>query len=293
MSSTNLSVMLPRRFRETSPNQPVYEPIAPVGICACGRALARCSCAHRPTLPTRYRKAALAGGLGSIGKYTAAVLTLVLKIRSLLPQSTAGARFCRLRSERRALAAKVRGSADSLDGIYDTILDRLGNTRSQPSWLRRVVLTAESDYVLPFEQFDPHFLRIESVRDWLSDDEVRADLKALATERILADGADTAAIRARLAQSYARYTSDDPILARVRIDTVLSGLVASALSSLGPSERITVNLVQQSNLRINRTNAEILAAISRIESLAERRCERDTAASALARAAPHLVIGLN
>ncbi len=199
-----------------------------------------------------------AGGLRSIGACVAAILTDVLKISSLLLPRKAGAHLSRLRCERRAMAPGPPSNADLLGGIYDTTLDRLGNNRNEPAWWRKVVLTAEGDYILPYGKPDgdhagPHFLRILSVREWLSDYHVRADLKALATERILAEGTDTGVIRTRLAQSYAHHTFDDPILAEVPIDTVVSGLIAGALSSFGLQERIIVSLIRESNLRINRT----------------------------------------
>jgi hypothetical protein len=257
----------PNDQRETQLNQSFSRPITPIAICGCGRSLVECSCTRESTLAARHRETGLDGDLWSISRCIAAVLTNVLKMRSLLSLRATGEGFNRLRSERGAMAPEAGNNADLLDGIYDATLDRLGNGRGEPSWWRRVVLKAEGDYVLPYQKLDPHILRIESVREWLSDYRVRADLKALATERILAYETDAGVIRARLAQSYARCTLDDSASAQVHIETVLSGLVAGALSSLGPSERMMVSLIQQSNRRINQTNSEILGAISRIESM--------------------------
>ena len=208
------------------------------------------------------------GALSSIGTCMAAVLTNLLQIPSLLVRGRTGAHLRRLRCERRAMAPEAKSKIDLLDSAYEATLDRLGDYRKEP-WWRKILLKAEGDYVLPYgksDHFGPHFLRIESVCQWLSDYHVRADLKVLATERILVVGADTEAVRARLAQSYARYTFDDPILAKTPIDTVVCGLVAGALSSLGPSEQMMLSLIRESNIRINRTSAEILAAISLIDS---------------------------
>lgn len=228
------------------------------------------------------RSTGLASGLRSL----AAALTQVLKI---VP-SKVGARWRRLRCERRAMGCDAWRPTNLLDHLYDQTLDRLGDTRSEPSWWRKVILQAEGDYILPQEKSGddgdgPHFLRIPSAREWLSDYQVRADLKALATEKILADGAATGELRGRLAQSYAHHTLDDPALAGVRINTVLNGLVAGALSALGPREHVIVSLMRESNLRTQRSHAEVLAAISRIESKLtsrslenERRCERDSIA---------------
>jgi hypothetical protein len=65
------------------------------------------------------------------------------------------------------------------------MLARLGNYSSEASWWRRLILSAEGDYVLPYNQFGPHFLRIPAIRDWLDNWYVCADLKVLATEKLL------------------------------------------------------------------------------------------------------------
>lgn len=217
--------------------------------------------------------------LGGIGTCIAAVLTKALMMPLLGLPRKARAHVRRLRCERSAMEPAAWSKADLLDAAYDATLDRLGNKRNEPTWWRKVLLTAEGNYILPCgtaEHAGPHHLRIDSVRQWLSDYHVRADLKALATERILADGTDTAGIRARLAQSYAHYTFNDPMLAEAPIETVLCGLVAGALCSLAPSEQMMVSLIRQSNRRINRANAEILAAISRTErKLASRSLEAE------------------
>ena len=218
--------------------------------------------------------------VSTFGNGVAILLKTFLKLSWLLP-GRARARFIRLRRERQAVGPGRRPQPNILDTMFDTTLDRLGNLRNEPSWWRRLVLTAEGDYILPNSNFDPHFLRIPSVRDWLTDCFVRADLKVLAKERLLAGGTDTSAIRERLALSYSRYTSDDPALAGGSIDTVLFGLIAGALSVLSPSERFIAELMREVNLRINTTKAEIRGDVSRIEKMltplkvqTEKQCER-------------------
>ncbi len=215
--------------------------------------------------------------LGTFGNGVAVLLRTLLKLSWLLP----GARFSRLRCERRAVGPGRRPQANILDYIFDATLDRMGNNRNEPSWWRSIVLTAEGDYMLPYSEFDPHFLRIPSIRDWLSDCYVRADLKVLAKERLLAEGTETRAVRERLAVSYSRYTSDDPAFATASIDTALLGLTAGALSTLSPSERIIVELMRETNHRINTASAEILGVLSRIDKMLpprtaqpEKQCER-------------------
>jgi uncharacterized protein YjiS (DUF1127 family) len=204
--------------------------------------------------------------VGPFGNGLALILKQFLTLSWLLP-GKAAAHFRHLRCERRAMAPQRRRQQNTLDSIYETMLDRLGNCKSESSWWRRIILTAEGDYILPYRKFDPHFLRIPSVRDWLSDCYVRGDLKVLATDRLLANGIDTGPVRERLACAYSRYTSNEPMLAAASIDTVVFGLLAGALSMLSPSERIIVELMRQTNQRINTTSAEIHGALSRIEEL--------------------------
>jgi hypothetical protein len=266
--------------RETCRNRSLYEVITPIGICcSCGEALSECRCVHDPKLPT-HRETAAATIFQSVETCLAAVLTNVLKIRSLLARLTAGQSQSQLYSERCAMMQDAR-KTDFMEDVYDATLDRLGNRRTDRSWSQRIFLKAQHDYILPYERSGPHLLRIESVQEWLSDYQVRADLKSLATDRILAFGTDADVIRRRLGQSYARYTSDDSELAKIYIETALSGLVAGALSSFSTSQRLTVSLVQRTNLRINQTNFEILSAISRIESLIHREIRAGTATGAL------------
>jgi hypothetical protein len=219
--------------------------------------------APAPLIPLDWCRSAKNGGvsLGIVGKAAAFLLQKVLTITCLL--TGRATHLNRLWCERRAMGPGRQLQANSLDRTFDATLDRLSNNRKEPSWWRRIVLTAEGDYILPYKNIDPHLLRIPSIRDWLSDCYVRADFKTLAQEKLATGLADNGPARDRLARSYARYTFDHPALANVAIDTVLLGLAESVLSELHPSELIVVDLMRESNLRINSANAEIMHAIQR------------------------------
>jgi hypothetical protein len=200
----------------------------------------------------------------------------VLGFFQIVPGWPATSHLRRLGCERVVMAAGAFREADSLDRAFDATLDRLGNAKDEASWWRKLVLTAEGDYVLPYNGFDPHFLRIPSVRDWLSNGYVRADLKTLATEKILASGRNTDITRERLACSYARYTAEDPGLAAGTIDVVVNGLVAGILSALSPSQRIVADLMRENSRRINAASAELLRAVLRLEqSVSPRLAQSD------------------
>ena len=122
-------------------------------------------------------------GLGQLGKLTAFFLTRILTVLYLLTGRAAHLR--QLRCERRALRPGRQTQSGGLHCTFDQMLARLGNYSSETSWWRRLILSAEGDYVLPYNQFDPHFLRIPAIRDWLDNWYVCADLKVLATEKLL------------------------------------------------------------------------------------------------------------
>jgi hypothetical protein len=269
-------------------SSPVYAPDTAVEIGGRlqppGRCLRASEAAFHAAAPPKF----VAAVFRRIGHCTAAALsialTLALKVPKFLLRRATRAYLHRLRCERRAMKPGARREPDALDSIYDATLDRLGRSpRPSVWWWREVMAAAEADHVLPYQRphaYDryrgPHFLRIESVREWLGDPQVRAGLKALATERILASKIDTAAVRARLAQSYACYTFEHPAFAELRIDTAVDGLVAGALSSLAPSERLMLSLMRESTMHCRRICADVLAALSRIESLmAARRPETE------------------
>jgi len=225
---------------------------APTMTCGCALPLDQCTCAAGSA------RGFAAQQTGAIGTGIAALLTIAMRLL----------RTRRLRHERRAMAPGVHNEADLLDRLYVATLDRLGD-RNASTWWRKVILKAQGDFVLPpgdDNRSGPHFLRLESVREWLSDYQVRADFKVLATQAILACGTDAPAARARLAVSYAHYTLDDPATAKARIEAVVCGLVAGVLIALSHSQQVLVALTRQNNLHRNHANAEILAAISRIES---------------------------
>lgn len=207
----------------------------------------------------------MAAARRSIETGLAALLTAALSVpRAILPPR-AQSHVDRLRCERRAMAPGARSEADLLDGIYDATLDRIGK-KSVARWWRKIVLRAQGHYLLPDNQYGTHCLQIECVREWLGNHYVRADLKALATSEMLGNATDTGEIRARLAQAYAQHTFEEPALAQGPIDTVVSGLVAGALSALHPSQRIMLALVREDHRHGQQTNSAVLAALSRIEA---------------------------
>jgi hypothetical protein len=218
----------------------------------------------------------LAIALARLGSCVAAILVAAQGMPRAFLSKKARMHLHRLRCERRAMALDAREEPSLLDGIYDATLDRLGSVPDGSAWWRRVMLAAEAKYVLPYQHSNaepdgyvgPHFLSIPSLRQWLADRHVRADLKVLATETILATECDVGAIRKRLAQSYADHTYEGPEFANVPIAAAVDGLVAGALCLLRPAERLVVGLMRETNLQNRRTRADILNAIARIDSAA-------------------------
>ncbi len=264
--------------------QPVYRPSILSATCACLRPLARCCCANPARFGRTGAQPARVDALHIAGKCIAAALTAALKLFRPLLLGNPRAYAERLRAERLAMAPGALSAGDQLDGIYNATLARLGDFRQERSWWRRVILKTESDYVLRSARTEPdadirlHFLRRASIREWLGEHDVQVDLKTLATERLLGFEIDAKALRARLAQSYADYTLEDPLLAKAAIETVVAGLVAGALAALGWPQTLMLALWRESNRRTNRADKDVLAAVSRIEgtvlALLERLSQR-------------------
>lgn len=251
--------------------QPVYRPSIASATCACLRPLAQCRCAN----PERFGHADAESALADVlfGGSVATVLTLALKLLRPLLLGKARVYAERLRAERLAMAPGARSAGDQLDEIYNATLARLADFIEESSWWRKVILKAELDYVLRSARIDLggdielHFLHRVSIREWLAELDVQIDLKSLATERLLGIGIDAEVLRARLAQSYANYTLEDPLLANAAIETVLAGLVAGALAALGRPQTLMLALWRESNTRINRADKDVLAAVARIEGM--------------------------
>jgi hypothetical protein len=204
-------------------------------------------------------------GHGYFGAFCVAVLTNAQKLSWLLPSGGFRRSLNRRRRERGAMTIDYAKESVFLDRVFGPTLARLGSFQvSLPSW-HRVIVEVEANYLLLHAGADPHFLRMESVRDWLRDTQVCADLKTLAMERLGGIATDAETTRRRLAQSYAKYTFDDPVLAATPIETAIAGLVAGALSSFSEAERLILGLMRESNSKSFQLQSEILAAITRLE----------------------------
>ena len=83
----------------------------------------------------------------------------------------------------------------------------------------------------------PDFFRVESVREWLREAQVRSDLTAIATDRVLGHAEDDAAARQRLRQAYMRCTGEAAHLADDRIDVALAVLAAGFVAGIEPAHR--------------------------------------------------------
>jgi hypothetical protein len=194
-----------------------------------------------------------ASPLGPIGFCIGTLLGGALQAL-LLPGLRATSKYLRrLHDERAAIDCGSGREWGRLEKIYNRTLDRLGDTRNTAGLWQRLVLVAEADCVLPYRVSEPHFLAIPSVREWLSNAYVRADLKLLASEKIFGTATDTDAARQRLADWYAHYTAEDSALAVARINAAISGLVAGVLSNLNRSEQLLIELMRYSNLSRRQT----------------------------------------
>src|SRR4051794_30472423 len=135
-------------------------------------------------------------------------ITLAVAAKPLaLLASLAWPKARQLRAEWFAGSLAGRQSVDLLASTWDEILHRLRGGVADEAWWKQLLDSVGHALVAP------DFFRVASGREWLSEPQVRTDLAALATARVLGHPEDDAAARERLRQAYTRCTGEAAHLA--------------------------------------------------------------------------------
>lgn len=148
-------------------------------------------------------------------------------------------RVSRLRNERQAGQAPTGSIADLMENSLDETLDRMRGGPIEDSWWRGLLDRLRQSYIAP------DFLRQPALQEWLREDQVADDLKALATARILGGAGDDPGIHARLAQSFANGTGEDCELARQPVEVVVAIIVAGYIAAIPTDQRPLAGMVQE------------------------------------------------
>lgn len=149
-----------------------------------------------------------------------------------------------LRAERQAGADSPNVNTALLDTRLEETLNRLQDIEAHDSWWGELLQRAEAAYVRP------EYLAKPSIRDWLSEAEVRDKLKTLARATLLSGLGDDAAIRGRLSERYSHHTGEAQPLATGPIDAIITILLAGALARATKGDLLVAGLVQVSHQNI-------------------------------------------
>jgi len=129
----------------------------------------------------------------------------------------------KLHAERTAGRAPVSLDPDSdpLNDILGGALNRLGAIEDNKSWWKDLLTGTVKTYTRP------DFFELPSVRDWLSEEQVKTDLKTLARARLIGEDLDTETL-ARLRKRYCVATGESEFWGTYAIAIVIAVLQASA-----------------------------------------------------------------
>lgn len=148
-------------------------------------------------------------------------------------------RVARLRGERQAGNRLFESPQSKLiDEELDKTLARLRGEEAENSWLSQILTSIEHRLITP------EFLREQGVRDWLAKDQVRCDLKALASARFLGAVEDDGVVRRRLIEAYSIVANKERAFAVEAINSIVAILVAGYKDSFEGSSISLPGLIQ-------------------------------------------------
>jgi hypothetical protein len=148
----------------------------------------------------------------------------------------------RVYRERQAGQMPFAGGIDLLERGLDETLGRLrgGNVDNLNTWWQNLLDRIGHQFIAP------DFLHKPALQEWLANEQVQTDFKALARDRIMGAGIDTPEARVRLQQAYSNSTGEDERLAHGPINVVLAILAAGYLSSVDPTLQPIAGMIQAS-----------------------------------------------
>ena len=163
-----------------------------------------------------------------------------------------------------------------MDDLLTETLSRIRLGDGDSGWWRQLLDYFGHSFIAP------DFLNKPALGEWLDEDEVRNDLKLLATKRIIGSDVDEAIVRDRLAKSYAERTGEAQQLAGGSIDVVTAILVAGYIGSIPGEQRAIAGMVQTGTDRIVAAVENVERSLSGLEDPIIRRSHTANAAKDLA-----------
>ena len=176
-----------------------------------------------------------------------------------------GPEIRKLRAERRAAQApiSVRPENDSLDKQLEDALARLGSIDDNQEFWQRLLTEIGAIHTRPV------YFEFSQIRNWLSDEQVKSDLKNLARERFIGKNTDNDTLN-RIREKYTEMTGVGAYGATYAIPIVLAVLHASVRATLSPSENITIDIIKDSHTEAIEKIGEQSQAIEGVERQLQR-----------------------
>jgi hypothetical protein len=132
------------------------------------------------------------------------------------------------------------GGNDLLAQGLNETMSRLRGGNVDDAWWQNLLTRIGHEFVAP------DFLRKPALQEWLADEEVQRDTKALARARVMGADTDDPEAWMRLRRAYAHNTGEHERLADGPIDVVLAVLAAGYLASISPSLQPLAGMIQAS-----------------------------------------------
>ena len=146
--------------------------------------------------------------------------------------------FRRLHAERQAGRMPIAGGDDLLVKNLDVTLVRLRGSNVDDAWWRNFLASIEHSYVAP------DFLSKPALLEWLGDERVQSDIKALARSKIMGSDAVDEDTWKNLRGSYAEFTGENEHLADGPIDVVITVLAVGYFGGMSSGEQLVAGMVQ-------------------------------------------------
>jgi len=157
----------------------------------------------------------------------------------------------RLYQERKAASMPIGDTSDLLEKGMDKTLDRLTGGKDIDEWWKRLLDKIGHEYI------SPEFLRIQAVKEWLSNPQVQKDIKLLAREQIMGKKDHDQYTFHRLRKTYADKTGEDERLANGPIDVIVAIIAAGYFGSLDPETEPLAGMVQDHDRESKKAHQEL------------------------------------
>ena len=165
----------------------------------------------------------------------------------------------KLHAERRAGNSpfSMRPGPAPLDDLLEGALRRLGAISDDREWWENLLSDIGAKYTRP------DFFEVPSVREWLGNAQVKAQLKILARARLIGEDIDTEVFN-NLRQQYVEATEDAEYRGTYAVAVVLAVLQASAQGILSPAQGVLHAAIKDTAIASSQRDGEQLEQLEKI-----------------------------